>query len=389
MRALYPFLSLLLWPFFVLPAGAATLTPLEIPAAPGSMAPALFHGADDRVFASWTEPDNNGHRLRFVTFDGVAFSGVRTVARGDDWFVNWADIPSVVELDNGTLAAHWLQRNGESKYAYEVRLSRSRDGGVSWTPSVRLHRDASATEHGFVSLLPLTGGQLFAAWLDGAATADKGPMALRATTFDAEGQAAEERMLDERVCDCCRIAAAAHGNGILVAFRDRSEKEIRDHALISLADGVRIPLGGEGWEINACPVNGPALVQRGRHVLAAWYSAAGNMPVVRARWIEPASAALQLNSGQALGRVDAVLLADGSGVVSWMELEGDQAVLRARRLWANKQPGPVLDLLRTSAERASGFPRIMAIGEAALLVVWTDVQDKIRQVKAARVVLDP
>ncbi len=371
------------------PAGAVTLTALRLPAAPGSMAPSLFHVADDRIVASWTEPDGNGHRLRFAIFDGNAFLAPRTVARGDDWFVNWADIPSVVELDNGTLAAHWLKRNGASKYAYEVRLSRSRDGGVTWAPSVRLHRDASPTEHGFVSLVPLPGGELFAAWLDGAATADKGPMALRATTFDAGGEPAEERVLDERVCDCCRVSAVVHGKDVLVGFRDRSQKEIRDHALISLPKGVRMPLGAEGWEIAACPVNGPALAQRDGQALAAWYSAAGNMPVVRARWVEPASAALKLNTGQALGRVDAVLLADGSGVVSWLELKGEQAVLNMRRLWPNKQPGPVQELLRTSSQRASGFPRIAASDSGALLVLWTDVVAGGRQVRAARVDLDP
>ena len=28
-------------------------------------------------------------------------------ASGDDWFVNWADFPSVIALPDGSLAAHW------------------------------------------------------------------------------------------------------------------------------------------------------------------------------------------------------------------------------------------------------------------------------------------
>jgi hypothetical protein len=327
--------------------------------------------------------------LQFALFDGEKFSAPRSVASGGDWFVNWADVPSLVELDDGTLVAHWLRRSGESKYAYEARLSRSRDGGVTWTPSVRLHRDASPSEHGFVSLVPLPGGELFAAWLDGAATLDKGPMALRATSLNAAGETAEERVLDERVCDCCRVAAARHGKELLVAYRDRSQKEIRDHAFISLPGGVRMPMGEEGWKIEACPVNGPALVERGKQVLAAWYSAAGDVPVVKAQWIEPASAAHKLNNGQALGRVDAALLADGSGVVSWLDLKDGQAVLRMRRLWPNKQPGPVQELARTNADRASGFPRIAAAGADALLVVWTEVDAGVRLLRAARVTLDP
>ena len=51
---------------------------------------------------------------------------------GEDLFVNWADVPSVVLLDDGTLAAHWLQCSGLPMYAYDVRLSWSRDAGKTW-----------------------------------------------------------------------------------------------------------------------------------------------------------------------------------------------------------------------------------------------------------------
>ena len=48
---------------------------------------------------------------------------------GYDWFVNWADVPSVVRLANGTLAGHWLQKSGADTYAYDVRLAYSHDDG--------------------------------------------------------------------------------------------------------------------------------------------------------------------------------------------------------------------------------------------------------------------
>ena len=43
-------------------------------------------------------------------------------------FVNWADFPSLVVLDGGRLAAHWLQRNGSGTYAYGVRIRNRRRG---------------------------------------------------------------------------------------------------------------------------------------------------------------------------------------------------------------------------------------------------------------------
>ena len=37
-------------------------------------------------------------------------SAARTVAAGDDWFVNWADVASVLRLDNGTLDSDGVVR---------------------------------------------------------------------------------------------------------------------------------------------------------------------------------------------------------------------------------------------------------------------------------------
>ncbi|MEO6238245.1 MAG: exo-alpha-sialidase, partial [Vicinamibacterales bacterium] len=58
--------------------------------------------------------------LRFAEQTTGGWSAARDVASGSDWFVNWADVPSVVRLDDGTLAAHWLQKSGADTYAYDV-----------------------------------------------------------------------------------------------------------------------------------------------------------------------------------------------------------------------------------------------------------------------------
>jgi hypothetical protein len=88
------------------------------------------------------------------------------VARGEAWFVNWADFPSVVPIADRLWAAHWLARRPEGGYAYDVAMALSSDAGARWGATLSPHTDGTPTEHGFVTLFPWQGG-VGAVWLDG------------------------------------------------------------------------------------------------------------------------------------------------------------------------------------------------------------------------------
>ncbi|MCH8961398.1 MAG: hypothetical protein IH820_08765 [Bacteroidetes bacterium] len=76
---------------------------IESPAAPGSGEPNLHTSADGDVFLSWVEPGaETRHALRFARLEDEAWSAPQTIAEGDDWFVNWADFPSLVALDKSS-----------------------------------------------------------------------------------------------------------------------------------------------------------------------------------------------------------------------------------------------------------------------------------------------
>src|SRR5687767_4305137 len=74
------------------------------PAGPGSGEPFLAsHG--DKVYLSWLEPADSAHALRFAVLDDTTWSEPRTIRSGRDFFVNWADFPSLKVLGGGRLAA--------------------------------------------------------------------------------------------------------------------------------------------------------------------------------------------------------------------------------------------------------------------------------------------
>ena len=194
----------------------AQIVAWETPAARGSVTPNLSVGAAGELYLSWLEPAADGrHALRFARRDGDEWAAPRTIASGDDWFVNWADFPSLVVMADGAMAAHWLQKSGRGTYAYDVCIARSRDGGASWGEAFRPHRDGTQTEHGFVSMLGRDDGSLAVIWLDGREMkADghghgTGQMTLRSARVAPDGELHEETVLDKRVCECCQTAAAS------------------------------------------------------------------------------------------------------------------------------------------------------------------------------------
>ena len=268
-------------------ANGLHVTALPSPAPAGSAQPQLTVSPRG-VLLSWIERAGDEASLRFAERTASGWTEARTVASGKDWFVNWADVPSVVRLDDGTVYGHWLQKSGSGTYAYDVRLARSTDDGRTWTPSFTPHHDGTQTEHGFASLFQMPGAGLGLVWLDGRAMkggdheghgGGGGAMSVRAATFDARGTQTGETAVDLRVCECCPTAAAVTADGPIVAYRDRSEGEIRDIYISRLTGGTwsePAPVHRDNWKIAACPVNGPALSANGRNVAIAWFTAQGD-----------------------------------------------------------------------------------------------------------------
>ncbi len=370
-------------------AGATAEAPLSFreiatPAAAGSGEPNLHAASNGEVLLSWIEPAGDGrHALRFARIEDEAWSAPRTIAEGTDWFVNWADFPSLTRLDDGVLAAHFLAKSAAATYAYDVKITRSDDGGATWSTPVTPHRDGTPTEHGFVSMVPMPEGRLLAAWLDGRNTGGDGhgghgAMTLRAAVLGPDGALSDEAELDARICDCCQTSAVRTPHGVLVAYRDRSEGEIRDIAVVRLHEGrwsAPQPLHADGWEIHGCPVNGPATAAEGARVAVAWFTAAGDAPRIHASFSADEGATfgapVAVDDGRPIGRVDVTWLPDGAALVTWVEATDEGAEIRARRVRPDGARAPSFTIARTSPARASGFPRLARSG-ARVYLAWTE-----------------
>ena len=359
------------------------LREVEAPALVGAGQQNLAVGPDGRVYFSWIDrlPDSST-ALRFGVLGGSGWSAPRTVAQGRDWFINWADFPSLLVLGENRLAAHWLQKSSLGRYSYDVRLSRSSDGGLTWTTPVVPHRDATPTEHGFAALWPGPDGEVGAAWIDGRKhvlpDTSRREMTLRAATFGARGELGPEVELDERICDCCQTAVAVTAEGPVIVYRDRTAGEVRDIAIVRQVGGAwtapRV-VAADGWEINACPVNGPMVAADARRVVVAWYTGARDTRRVLVAFSDDAGATfaapVQVDDGHPVGRVAVVLVPGGDALVSWLEDTPAGAEVRVRRVGAGGERGEAQAVARTVAGRPSGFPRMVRSGDRVVFA-WRE-----------------
>lgn len=361
----------------------------ESPAGVDSREPDLNATSDGRIVMSWVEKrEEKRYALRFSIRDTKGWSETRTVSEGDNWFINWADFPSIIALPDGSLAAHWLVKSGTATYAYDVNIARSKDGGWTWSRPVVPHNDQTKTEHGFVSLLPLRDGRVGAVWLDGRNMKDMkyddedapspASMTLRYAAIDAKGELSDERQLDERVCECCQTAAAVTGEGMIAVYRDRSYAEVRDIYTVRQSNGTwTLPAAvhPDNWKINGCPVNGPAIAADDRRVAVAWFTQANDQAHVMLAFSEDAGATFGkpviVDDGQAVGRVDVLLLQDGSALVCWLSGTVEAGEIKVRRIARDGGLGPISRIATTDISRFSGFPRMARLGNTVHFA-WTE-----------------
>lgn len=366
----------------LLAAPARTPDPVvELSGAPGSRTPFVSVSPKGTTLASWLEPAGERRwALRVASRDGARWSAPRTVRESERFFVNWADFPSVTELADGGWLAHWLEKTAAKSYAYHVRTSISRDRGATWSAPVSPHSDTSSTEHGFVSTIARTGGGADMVWLDGRGFDEAnrtGSMRIYAGGVGPDGKSLPEAVLDPKTCECCQTAMARTDAGLVVAYRDRSDGEVRDIAVVRQVNGrwtAPTIVHADNWEFRACPVNGPQLAASGRRVALAWYSAPGGKPSVQLTVSGDAGATfgrpIRIDDGNPVGRVEVETLPDGSVVVFWLEITGEAGEWRAKRVGQNGRVVERWTLAATSRTRDAGFLRA-ANGASGMFVAWT------------------
>jgi len=319
------------------------------------------------------------------------------IAKGSNWFVNWADYPALVQ-NKGSLLAYHLQKSSPGKFSYDILMHALPKGQTTWLGGLPLHRDSTQTEHGFVSAAAYSDSSFLVSWLDGRNTGGggheshdghSGAMSIRAAEVNLQGQVLRDTLLDAKTCDCCQTSTAITSQGPVVVYRNRSDQEIRDIAITRLVDGNWTEptiIHADNWEISGCPVNGPKVVAEGNTLLVGWFTAAKGEPKVNFSFSSDAgvsfAAPITVEGQGIIGRVEVALLDEQSGIAAWMETTKTGTYLMAARIDSGGKMGTRWEIGKMDSGRKSGFPQLEVLGENVYFA-WTEVKEKANQLRTA------
>ena len=353
------------------------------------------------VWLSFVSQNADESSLWLSKWQQGTWSKKELVAQGNNWFVNWADFPSVVSNDS-QLFAHWLEMNGEGTYAYGVRYSRRAVKG-DWSKPKWMHTDNSATEHGFVSLQADKDGA-HALWLDGRNMQGAGHashsnsnitkslddiqgMTLRYAFIDNNGVVKKRVELDSLTCDCCQTTMIKAQDQLVIAYRDRvvtsPDTEIRDMNVMYKKDGQwrqskNIPI--DNWDIQACPVNGPVLTENANNVALVWFTAANAKPKIQVVFsddnAESFKQAIVVDANMNLGRVATDWINAETVFISWIGMVESKTVLLYRLVSIDGIMSEIQIASQIDMSRSSGVPQVAQIEENKILLSWTEAGEQ-------------
>ena len=357
-----------------------TVEQLRNPAASGSIAPNMTETPDGQVVLSWLEPVGDGLALRFASRDGNNWAAAQTIVAGKS-FGKYAEAPAwVLKLPSGPLVAVWAEELPTTeKWAGNFLYSAvSGDQGKTWSRPAIVHSDRTASaEHSFASLAVLDDAHANIVWLDARDNMAKHKYRLMSARISSSGSVDSEETIDDDVCTCCPTALARTPGELIAAYRDHSSQEIRDVYTVRKESGhwqSARPVHTDGWHINACPVNGPALASRGNEVVAAWYTGVseGALRIAfsgdgGATFGEPITIDSPSGSHKPMGRPALTLLESGDALVAWTRHQQDHGELVAARV-RRKAAGSTTPLLvAAGGSQGLGYPRLQATANGALL----------------------
>jgi hypothetical protein len=183
---------------------------------------------------------------------------------GDDVFLTWALTHPKVTSDK--------------PFSNELRLSRSKDGGKTFLPSIVVNDDEQVIGHSFDSIHTTPDGALYVAWIDGReGKKEPGTFVTRSTDH---GRTVEKNLkVDEDTCLCCRTSLTTGLDGILyVAWRKVLPDDVRETVVARSTDGGNtfsspVIVGHDKWVFPGCP-HRPASIGTDRlgRLYVVWYT---------------------------------------------------------------------------------------------------------------------
>ena len=293
-----------------------------------------------------------------------------------------------------------------------IKVARSRDGGKSFGAPVTLQSPGAAGDRGWPAVALDNRANIHAVWLDhrglasnrsrapGHASHQHGAehdgvaMAQKSGLYyaSADTKASPERQLTNGVCYCCKTALAAGPNGTLyAAWRHVYPGNLRDMAFTVSRDGGRTfsppsRVSEDGWSIDGCPDDGPAMAVDGRgDVHLAWPTAVNGANPEGAIFYASTRDGQRFTprvrvptlGGPKPSHPQIVVDHQGRIFIAWDESISGRRIAALREMRRQSGRATFGDVVRLSQDGAAIYP-VLAATDRGLVAAWATSGDSSR-----------
>ena len=179
--------------------------------------------------------------------------------------------PQIAASPSGDrLVVIWTEPGTSPWGSGPLASANSFDGGRSWKRGPNPADDGTTKDHGFVDVAASGPNAFLAVWLDGR---DGGQGLRSAASTDGGISWGKNVDVERRTCECCANRLSVKGNAVYVVYRGRDP---RDMNVARTSDGGTSwtklgPAARFGWEFDGCPEVAGGLAWTGERLHAlAW-----------------------------------------------------------------------------------------------------------------------
>ena len=255
-------------------------TTVSAPTAVGA-APMFVVGPDGRRTAAWISAPGGGTDGRlYVSTDGAPPVELRDSLGAIE--AHGESPPKLAYAPDGVLHGLYAVAKvvpGRRFPASALRSIRSDDGGRTWSDPVTVTDDSEFGSHNFHALHADASGVVWASWLDG--RGGKSAAYVSRSTDGGRTWSPNVRVDMGESCPCCRTAVATDPRDpsrAWMSWRTVAPGNVREVVVASSTDGgatwsAPVRAQRDGWVFEGCPHAGPALrVDSAGRVHVAWWS---------------------------------------------------------------------------------------------------------------------
>lgn len=350
--------------------------------------PYLTKDTKGNTVISWVRMNGNASAFCYaVSNNGKTFGAPVVIPGSGNIQPHGENLPKIIFKPSGEIIALWgaANPNARNKYSGLVYYVQSFDNGKTWTAPKSLVSDTASYDQRYYDVALLPNGEAAIIWLDNRKTTAKEGSGLYFATTNGKNGFANDHLLSEPCCQCCRTKIYVDKNGRVHALFRGIQDSVRDMVHIVSVDGGKTfspiqKISNDNWVIKGCPHTGPAMTENNHGIHFAWFTGGKNAGCFYTKSTDNGKTFVMHDSVSALGsHPQLTALKNGELLIAWDE---PQIV--------NNQPARKIGIQKRSADGKSegksfitdeksnaSYPVIASLNDHASIVVYTKTEGDI------------